>query len=373
MNIKSKGNGQHKDCKVCSIEDIKEKKKTKLKENITELENLSKTLEKSINDLKIIFEQINTNKEEIKLKIQKMFTSFRNKLNEKEDEMLSEIDKQVENSFNESIIKESEKLPNKIKISLEKGKIIDEEWKDDNKLSFYINNCINIENNINDIIKIKEKIKECNLNNFKIKFNSKENEINKLFEEIKTFDNIYYTKKFKFKECPINIKDEEKKYKLSGENENIATKIGYNAFSEMMMMKNGLNSVGIICQNEIQNNIECRWKIKILKSKYYDIMVGVAPIDYDINKSSSNYGWYFHCGYCKLFSGPPHKYNNKKTNINKPTNEITIILNLINKTLKFIVDNEDKGESYSNIPTDKSLTPAVLLSDKNDSVEILEC
>ena len=42
--------------------------------------------------------------------------------------------------FNEDIIKESEKLPNKIKISLEKGKKID--W-DDNKLKFNIYNCIN--------------------------------------------------------------------------------------------------------------------------------------------------------------------------------------------------------------------------------------
>ena len=30
--IKSKGNGQHKDCDVCNIEDIKDEKKNKLKE-----------------------------------------------------------------------------------------------------------------------------------------------------------------------------------------------------------------------------------------------------------------------------------------------------------------------------------------------------
>ena len=32
--IKSKGNGEHKDCDVCNIEDIKNEKKDKLKENI---------------------------------------------------------------------------------------------------------------------------------------------------------------------------------------------------------------------------------------------------------------------------------------------------------------------------------------------------
>jgi len=48
------------------------------------------------------------------------------------------------------LIKESEKLPNKIKKSLEKGKALDKDWKD-NELNCVINDCINIENNIKDI------------------------------------------------------------------------------------------------------------------------------------------------------------------------------------------------------------------------------
>ena len=44
-----------------------------------------------------------------------------------------------------------------------------------------------------------------------------------------------------------------------------------------------------------------------------------------------------------------------------------------NGTLKFIVDNEDKGESYNNIPTDKPLYPAIFLYYKNDSIEIIKC
>ena len=43
------------------------------------------------------------------------------------------------------------------------------------------------------------------------------------------------------------------------------------------------------------------------------------------------------------------------------------------RTLKFLINNEDKGESYSNIPIEKPLFPAVLLMYQNDSVEILEC
>ncbi len=48
-------------------------------------------------------------------------------------------------------------------------------------------------------------------------------------------------------------------------------------------------------------------------------------------------------------------------------------MNMNKRTLKFIINNEDKGESYSDIPIDKPLFPSVCLSNKNDSIEILEC
>ena len=55
--INSKGNGQHKDCDVYNIEEIKEEKKNKLKENLKYLEDLSNTIDKSINELKIIIQK----------------------------------------------------------------------------------------------------------------------------------------------------------------------------------------------------------------------------------------------------------------------------------------------------------------------------
>ena len=85
--IKGNGNGQHTNCDVCHINDIKESKKNKLKENIKYLEDLSNTFEQSINVLKQIFEKINNNKEELKLNIQKIFTKIRNELNSREDEI----------------------------------------------------------------------------------------------------------------------------------------------------------------------------------------------------------------------------------------------------------------------------------------------
>ena len=40
------------------------------------------------------------------------------------------------------------------------------------------------------------------------------------------------------------------------------------------------------------------------------------------------------------------------------------------RTLKFIINNEDKGHSYNDIPIDKSIFPAVCLVHKDDSIEI---
>ena len=48
-------------------------------------------------------------------------------------------------------------------------------------------------------------------------------------------------------------------------------------------------------------------------------------------------------------------------------------MNMKKRTLKFIINNEDKGDSYTDIPLDKPIVPAVLLYDKDDSVEICEC
>jgi hypothetical protein len=40
------------------------------------------------------------------------------------------------------------------------------------------------------------------------------------------------------------------------------------------------------------------------------------------------------------------------------------------RTLKFIIENEDKGDSYTDIPLDKPIATSVLLYHTNDSVEM---
>ena len=148
--IKEKGYGQHSDCNFKHIDDVKDEKRNKLKENINNLEELNNKIDESINKLKEIFKQINKNKDDLKLKVQGIFTKLRSALNDKEDKLLLDIDEYYNNIyFKEDIIKKSEKLPNKIKKSIEKGKIINKEWNENN-LSSLINDCINIENNINE-------------------------------------------------------------------------------------------------------------------------------------------------------------------------------------------------------------------------------
>jgi len=361
--IKDEIYGQHKDCDVCKIKDIKDEKKNKLGENIKFLEELSKNLQYTIKELKILHENLNKNKEQLKLKVQNIFTKIRNILNNREDELLLEVDKMFNKLYyNEEIIKKSENLMNKIKIFLEKGKKINKEWNNDNKLNLLINDCINIENNIKDINNINEIIKNINLNkNKKIKFSPEEEyNYNNLLESIKKFGKICFNN-FKFKKCPNDIK-ENRKYIISGDEDNIITKTGSD------------NWMGTICENELEKGKEHKWKIKILNTYNYYIMVGVAPIDFDIKSSTHNTcGWYFYLINSNLYSGPPHNYRGKSTNCSEIKNEIMIIMNMNQRTLKFIINNEDKGESYTDIPIDKPLFPAVILYHQNDSVEIIEC
>ena len=189
--IKEEGYGQHFDCNVYHIKKIKDEKRNKLKENVNNLEELYKQIEISINELKRIFEEINKNKEELKMNVQTIFTKIRNVLNEKEDKLLNDIDEQFNNIyFKEDLIKESEKLPNKIKKSIEKGKIIDKEWNENN-LSSLINDCINIENNIKEINIINDNIKKSNLNkDQKIIYNIDEEQINNMINNIQNFGKI---------------------------------------------------------------------------------------------------------------------------------------------------------------------------------------
>ena len=97
--IKGEGDGQHTDCNVCIIEEIKKEKKNKLKENIKYLEDLSLNFKQDLDKLKQIYDKINNDKEEIKLNILKIFIKIRNEVNDREDKIMNEIDKLFDNIY----------------------------------------------------------------------------------------------------------------------------------------------------------------------------------------------------------------------------------------------------------------------------------
>jgi len=196
--IKKNEIGQHKDCDACLIEEIKEEKIKKLKENIQFLEKLSENIVKSINEIKIIIENIDKNKEQLKMEIRNVFTKVRNELNNREDELLLELDNKFNDLyFNDEILKKCENLPNKIKLLLEKWKKTDNEIKND-KLNLLINQCLYIENKVKDINIINENIQKCkNSSNMRFHFYpQKEKEI-QFLENIKTFGRIFLSSKIK--------------------------------------------------------------------------------------------------------------------------------------------------------------------------------
>ena len=133
--LEDEEDGQHADCDICFIKDVENEKRNKLKDNIKCLEDISINLEQKINELKLIYEKIEKSKEELKTNIQKAFTKLRSALNDREEELLKEVDNKYSLYFNENIIKDCDKLPNKIKKSLEKGKEIENNWNNKNNLS----------------------------------------------------------------------------------------------------------------------------------------------------------------------------------------------------------------------------------------------
>ena len=89
-----------------------------------------------------------------KLKLKKTFTEIKNKINEKENELMIEVDKMYESIFiSHNKLKQIYEISNIAKESLEKVRLNDYEyeWEKGNKLKFLINNRINIENNILNI------------------------------------------------------------------------------------------------------------------------------------------------------------------------------------------------------------------------------
>ena len=106
--------------------------------------------------------------------------------------LLLEVDNAHNKFFiDDNIINKSDKLPNKIKSVLGKGKLIDEGRNNNMKLNMLINDCINVENSSQEINTIYDFIEKSNSNkNIKIIFIPDDNGINEFIKVIGLFGNI---------------------------------------------------------------------------------------------------------------------------------------------------------------------------------------
>ena len=180
----------------------------------------------------------------------------------------------------------SEKLPNKIKILLEKGKTFTNTKNND--LNMIINNCLLIENSIKDINTINNIIeKSYTFNNDKINILPYfDDDINQLLSIIKSSGKILDKYVFKF------ISKLNSNYQVS-ENGLIATKNGRNDWDCVIMG-----------DTEIPKNKISRWKIKLTyicdyQSNSWSILVGIGPKN-DGSYNSHHNCWSFICGECKI-------------------------------------------------------------------------
>ena len=188
--IKANGKGQHNDCNISFIKDIKEEKKNKIKNNIKTLKEISNELDKEIKNIKISPERVKENKDKMKLEVKDIFEKIKTELNNRENILSSDIDKYLDEKYF------IDKKRYEIKSLLSKFKSLDDDWEDE-ELKELINNCIKIENKVKEINNIKENIeKNYNKDNFNIRFNSN---INTIITKIKKFGCISDSKILKRK------------------------------------------------------------------------------------------------------------------------------------------------------------------------------
>ena len=115
--------------------------------------------------------------------------------------LLAKVEEIYKNSFfDEKIVKESDKLPLKVKQSLESINDINEIREKENELNSEINYYIEFENNLDKIDEINKIINKCNSNKTKLSFEYNINELEniiKKFGDVKKYikdDNIIGTK-----------------------------------------------------------------------------------------------------------------------------------------------------------------------------------
>lgn len=159
------------------------------------LKNISSNFEEILKGLKNIIDNVNEEKDKIKLNIQKSFTKLRNALNKREDELLISIDNIYENINTKEIVsREGEKLLNKLRLLLKIGESPEyNELNNTKKLSSLINVYLILENTLKGINSIKEEINKFNNEN-KLEINFDQNiDIDKFIESFQDIGKLKKT------------------------------------------------------------------------------------------------------------------------------------------------------------------------------------
>ena len=361
--LKGKESGQHFNCEVCLIEEIKEDKKLKLNENLKYMEGLYQKIEGSINELKNIFKNISENKENLKLKISKIFTNIKNAINEREEILLLEVDNFYNKTyFKEDLIKKGEKIPNQIKIYKEKGELLNKEWDNDNKLKNVINDCIIIENSIKNMKEIDESIIKYKSEKNIIKFLPEEdNLINEFIGKIKIFGEVVNEE-----DSNLHFKFKEGNNYIISINGNVATK---------NQGGNKWNCI-IIGDKEIPKNRISKWKVKInsvaKSDSSYDLCIGIGPNQFKGNLFDECWSI---CkkGTCGIALYMKDKFIDIKNYENKikKGDIIEVIVDRKLGNLSFRVNDFDCGIVCSEIPKEENLYPTIVLYEQNHSIEIV--
>ena len=219
-------------------------------------------------------------KEDLKLEILNIFTKIRNCLNERENELLSDIDTKFELiQINENNIKSIEKLPNTIKNCLEKGRIMENKLNENINVNSIIMNCINIEQTIKQINTLNEAVQKNENKKFELKFIYL-NEFDDIKDAINKFGIIHKQGSntlIKLDDSSI-IKDNNLViFGLNNWKENIKTQLLYKKSRD----GNDFNTFHNLCDNKGKT-------LTLIQSSEGFIIGGYTPLEWNRNSGWKN-------------------------------------------------------------------------------------
>ena len=117
-----------------------------------------------------------------------------------------------------------------------------------------------------------------------------------------------------------------------------------------------------------------RWIVEYNESGmgYFHYYLGIATSDFNINENYRHCGWYLYVWNQRLYSQNQDNIAIKDFNADVPKNEVKIVVNMKERTLKFIIDGKDNGIAFKDIPLDKPLYPAIFMYYTNDSLQFIK-